>query len=177
MTSARRRRLRWIVALGAGLILAAALFVNYRFYLPIGAGPAGGPVAQELFAKPWTERKVLLVGIGDSVTAGFGARRGYSYLDRLVANPPDEFAGLEGCCLQGVLPNLEKRNTTKSFTKPWCGIPPCGSSRCTPNSSGTESIAVSGGGRTTDPATRITGTASTWKTRMNGAMTRSADCY
>ena len=62
------------------------------------------------FAQPWTERQVLLVGIGDSVTAGFGATKGHSYFDRLGDNPPDEFAELNGICLSAVLPNLKTLN-------------------------------------------------------------------
>jgi hypothetical protein len=83
-------------------------------YLPTGSGPAGPAVDRSAFDSPWTERKVLLVGIGDSVTAGFGASRGKSYFDRLVANPPDEFAELEGVSLSQVLPNLQTLNISLS---------------------------------------------------------------
>jgi lysophospholipase L1-like esterase len=55
-----------------------------------------------------------LVGLGDSVTAGFGARRGYSYFDRLVKNPPDEFQEMSGKCLQTVLPLLQFTNLAVS---------------------------------------------------------------
>jgi lysophospholipase L1-like esterase len=62
------------------------------------------------FEQPWTNREVLLVGIGDSVTAGFGATKGHSYFDRLVTNPPDEFGEMKGVCLSKVLPNLKPLN-------------------------------------------------------------------
>lgn len=52
--------------------------------------------------------------MGDSVTAGFGARRGYSYFDRLAANPPDEWAELQGISLRSVLPNLAATNLAVS---------------------------------------------------------------
>ena len=68
------------------------------------------PVARDAFSHPWTDRPVLLVGIGDSVTAGFGARKGYSYFDRLIKNPPDEFADLNGICLGAVIPRLQATN-------------------------------------------------------------------
>jgi lysophospholipase L1-like esterase len=50
------------------------------------------------------------LGIGDSVTAGFGARRGYGYFDRLAANPADEFPEMQGISLKAVLPNLRTLN-------------------------------------------------------------------
>lgn len=108
------RTLRWILVGGAIAIVAAGLFINYRFHLPEGSGPAGPEVASEPFEKPWTERKVLLVGIGDSVTAGFGASKGKSYFDRLIENPPDEFPDMQGRSLSRVLPNLETKNIAVS---------------------------------------------------------------
>jgi len=110
----RRRRLIWILAIGAVLIGAAAAYVEFHYHLPEGAGPAGPAVAAEPFAKPWTQRSVLLLGVGDSVTAGFGATRGHSYFDRLVANPADEFEDMRGRSLAAVLPNLVTRNIAVS---------------------------------------------------------------
>ena len=94
------------VAIGARSARGAA-YVHFFLYLPMGSGPAGPAVEGEVFEQPWTERQVLLVGIGDSVTAGFGAQRGISYFDRLIANPPDEFADMQDNCLSHVLPNLQ----------------------------------------------------------------------
>jgi lysophospholipase L1-like esterase len=67
-------------------------------------------VSRAAFAKPWTARQVLLLGVGDSVTAGFGAPPRYSYFNRLVKNPDDEFEDLRGICLSAVLPNLRTEN-------------------------------------------------------------------
>ena len=90
-----------------GLVLAVAC----SWFRPsVGGGPAGPSVPGGLFATEWSSGEVLLLGIGDSVTAGYGARRGYSYLDRLAANPPDEFAGMEGVSLARVFPNLKTVN-------------------------------------------------------------------
>src|SRR5436190_5758495 len=91
----RHRRLRRVITIGACLLLIALAYLHFFLYLPMGSGPAGPSVERDLFTKPWTERKVLLVGIGDSVTAGFGASKGHSYFDRLAANPPDEFPGMK----------------------------------------------------------------------------------
>lgn len=111
---ASRRRLRWLLLAGGLAIAAAAAYVHSHFYLPIGSGPAGPEVGAAAFEEAWTERQVLLVGIGDSVTAGLGSTPGKSYFERLVANPPDEFADMQGKCLSRVLPNLTTLNIALS---------------------------------------------------------------
>ena len=110
----RRRRLFVLLAVGVGLIAAAAAYVEFYLRLPEGSGPAGPAVAAEPFDRHWTQRKVLLLGVGDSVTAGFGATRGRSYFDRLAANPADEFEDMRGRSLAAVLPNLVTRNIAVS---------------------------------------------------------------
>jgi lysophospholipase L1-like esterase len=57
---------------------------------------------------------VLLLGLGDSVTAGFGVRGGHGYFDRLAENPADEFEEMRGICLKVVLPNLRALNLAQS---------------------------------------------------------------
>jgi len=94
--SKRSRVLPVLLLVGLVGIAIAWLYLHFTFNRSIGSGPAGPSVAVEPFSKPWSSRPVLLVGFGDSITAGFGARKGYSYFDRLVANPPDEFSGMEG---------------------------------------------------------------------------------
>ncbi|HEY2839732.1 MAG TPA: SGNH/GDSL hydrolase family protein [Pirellulales bacterium] len=90
------------------MVLAYLYFWMAR---PVGKGPAGPAVAQAAFAQPWSERRVLLLGIGDSITAGLGARSpDHSYFQRLAKNPPDEFTDLRGVCLSVVFPNLESSN-------------------------------------------------------------------
>ena len=106
----KRRLIRWLLAGGAVLILLALAYVHYWLYLPMGSGPAGRPVPHEPFQSPWTDRKVLLVGIGDSVTAGLGASAGRSYFRRLHDPRPDDFADMKGRTLQAVLPNLQTLN-------------------------------------------------------------------
>jgi len=108
--SAKSKRLIVILAVGVALVGGVLFYLLVRFVHPVGHGPAGPDVSRNLFSSIWTDRLVLLVGIGDSVTAGFGARRGYSYFDRLVTNPPDEFAGMNGICLRSVIPNLQFTN-------------------------------------------------------------------
>lgn len=93
------------------LLIGGAAFYIYAYQIrPIGGGPAGPAISREAFSKAWTNREILLVGLGDSVTAGFGARKGYSYFDRLVTNPPDEFEDMRGISLSAVFPNLHCTN-------------------------------------------------------------------
>lgn len=104
-----------ILLIAGGLIILGALaYRNLRFERPIGAGPAGPAVDAEPFQTPWTDRKVLLLGLGDSVTAGFGVRHDLSYFNRLVENPSDEFDDMKGKCLSTVLPNLTTDNRAVS---------------------------------------------------------------
>jgi lysophospholipase L1-like esterase len=116
--SAPRRGRRFIGLLAVGVVLlgAVGLHLYLTCSLPVGEGPAGPAVPPAAFGRPWTTRSVLLVGLGDSVTAGFGARRGYAYFDRLTANPVDEFADMRGICLSAVFPNLRTTNLAVSGT-------------------------------------------------------------
>ena len=108
------RRVRWLAAVGFLLIAVALAYLYFTFARPVGSGPAGPAVPREAFAKPWTAHKVLLLGLGDSVTAGFGVSPPYSYFNRLVKNPSDEFADVRGICLGAVLPNLRAENRALS---------------------------------------------------------------
>ena len=44
----------------------------------------------------------MLLGLGDSVTDGFGAPKGLSYFARLLDNPPGEFPDMDGINLRAV---------------------------------------------------------------------------
>lgn len=57
---------------------------------------------------------MLLVGLGDSVTAGFGARKGYSYFDLLVTNSSDDFPEMRGISLGAMLHNFHFTNLAVS---------------------------------------------------------------
>ena len=103
-------RPRLILVLAVALVGAAGAWIVFWQSRPVGAGPAGPALPIAAFTQPWTQRLVLLVGLGDSVTAGFGARRGYGYFDRLASNPPDEFSEMRRISLSTVLPGLHTTN-------------------------------------------------------------------
>ncbi|MEE8453070.1 MAG: SGNH/GDSL hydrolase family protein [Thermoguttaceae bacterium] len=106
----KKWRLVFLLLLGILVIVGGWLYRQRWLPKPVGEGPAGPAVAREVFAETWTDRKVLLLGIGDSITAGFGVPRTHSYFGRLVKNPEDEFDDMQGLCLSAVLPNLEIEN-------------------------------------------------------------------
>jgi len=110
----KKWRLLTILLLG-GLFAFLTLVYRYLQYArPIGSGPAGPTVARELFTQIWSDQSVLLLGVGDSVTAGFGARQTHSYFALLEKNPEDEYRNMEGRCLSAVLPNLSTQNIAVS---------------------------------------------------------------
>jgi lysophospholipase L1-like esterase len=108
------RRLAWLMMAGVVVVGAAGGYRYFWYARPVGTGPAGPAVPADRFddeVSTWSDRKVLLFGIGDSVTAGLGAStQAKSYFNRLIANPPDEFPDMESKCLARVLPNLTHRN-------------------------------------------------------------------
>jgi len=99
------------------LAIPVALGIKYLWFsVPVGEGPAGPPVPREPFQGVWTTRPVLLLGLGDSVTAGFGASPGHSYFNLLFSNPRDEYPEMNGICLRNVLSNLTSKNLSMSGT-------------------------------------------------------------
>ena len=110
----RRLRLLALLLIGAGLIAGAWLYRNHLAPPPVGSGPAGPAVSRDAFAGVWTDRKILLLGVGDSVTAGFGVPMSHAYFEMLVKNPPDDDPAMLGINLSVVLPNLKVQNIAMS---------------------------------------------------------------
>jgi lysophospholipase L1-like esterase len=110
----KHRRLKVIALADLGLLVAALAHVYFYRIRPIGSGPAGPQVSASVFENTWSDRPILLIGLGDSVTAGFGARRGYSYFDLLITNSPTEHPDMLGKCLGAVLPHLTFTNLSQS---------------------------------------------------------------
>ena len=52
----------------------------------------------------------MLVGIGDSITVGYGARPGHGYFDLLASNPKVEAVAMQDIALGRVLPLLTVKN-------------------------------------------------------------------
>ncbi|MGZ4963941.1 MAG: SGNH/GDSL hydrolase family protein [Limisphaerales bacterium] len=93
------------------VIMAAVLgYYEFVFRLPMGSGPAGPSLNPSPYRKVWLNREVFVVGLGDSVTAGFGAAKGHSYFDRIIQTPADDFADTRDLCLAKVFPKLKATN-------------------------------------------------------------------
>lgn len=110
----KSKRILAILLAGLLVLAGAGAWLLLKIARPSGSGPAGPAVGRELFSSAWTGRPVLLVGLGDSVTAGFGARKGYSYFDRITTNPTDDFPDMKGVCLASVLPKFQSTNLAVS---------------------------------------------------------------
>lgn len=109
------RRLIVLISTGAFVVCLAIFYVQYFMLRPIGSGPAGPDVPAEPFDEIWTEQRVVLLGLGDSITAGLGAdSQDHTFFNRLVANPADEFDDMQGKSLSQVIPQLEATNLAVS---------------------------------------------------------------
>jgi lysophospholipase L1-like esterase len=110
----KKWRLVTILLLGGLFVFLAVIYRYLQYARPIGSGPAGPTVASEPFADTWSEQEMLLLGVGDSVTAGFGARHTHGYFALAAQNPEDEYPEMEGRCLSAVFPNLSTQNLAVS---------------------------------------------------------------
>ncbi|TWT66108.1 SGNH/GDSL hydrolase family protein [Allorhodopirellula solitaria] len=105
------RSRRWLLIFGVCIVIAVPAYIEFFLRRPVGEGPAGPKVSATRFEHVWSERPVLLLGMGDSVTRGLGAKSSsHTYFARLQDNPADEYADMQGKCLSAVLPNLTAEN-------------------------------------------------------------------
>ena len=111
MMSRKKLRFSILLVFGIALVSFAISYIQFVLARPIGSGPAGPKVARERFEKPWSDKLVRVVGIGDSITAGLGARsKDHTFFNRLIDNPDDEYADMKGICLSSVLTQLAYEN-------------------------------------------------------------------
>lgn len=112
-----RSRRRLLRLLSVATVVAVFLY-GFKYYWlehPVGTGPAGPQVSRDPFERLWSDEDIMLVGFGDSVTAGLGAEpASNSYFDRLVMTAKADSADVEGICLSAVLPNLRHSNFARS---------------------------------------------------------------
>lgn len=117
MTQLKWYSFRWrtlAVIVGLGFLCWYALMGRYMH--PVGRGPAGPPVPNDPFSRPWSTGKTVLLGLGDSVTAGYGATEGHAYFDLLVRNDDAACPDMIGRDLSRVFPYLEVINDSVSCT-------------------------------------------------------------
>jgi hypothetical protein len=105
-----RKFLVWGVMAAALAISASTAFWHFYLRRPVGEGPVVIDITRHAFDQPWIQQPVFLVGMGDSITAGFGASPGFGYFDRLVVSPPEDFPDMRDIHLSRVLPQLRTTN-------------------------------------------------------------------
>jgi len=111
------RRLVVLLALAATVLIGTLGYIKFYVARPVGSGPAGPRIVAAPFANTWTQKPVRIVAFGDSITAGLGAKsRDHNYVQRLVANPDDEYSDMQGKCLSKVLPDVTVDNFAISGT-------------------------------------------------------------
>ncbi len=122
-----KKKLKWysvrwqtiFLALLAVLAVTGHGCCRLRFILippSMGSGPAGPEVPSEPFENVWTDREVVLIGVGDSITNGFGADEGLGYFELLQSNHSGIHPEMHGKDLKTVLPNLTARNYSEDYT-------------------------------------------------------------
>lgn len=108
---------RWFT-LRPVIVALCSLFVGlFHFVMrvpaPMGEGPAGPDVDKSAFARKWSNRPVVLLSLGDSISTGYGAPEGMGYVDQLERNH-DAYREMAGCDLHSVLPNLRQRKLARN---------------------------------------------------------------
>ncbi|WP_437225571.1 SGNH/GDSL hydrolase family protein [Planctomicrobium sp. SH661] len=109
-------RLLVLTLLGIVLVGGVVFYIEFWYRRPVGSGPVGIAVEKETYESIWTEKPVMVLGLGDSITAGYGASAGMSYFDRVIKNPDGEFKEMQGISLRNVIPNLQSMNKSISGT-------------------------------------------------------------
>lgn len=120
MSRKTAKRLLILLAVLAG-VAGIVLYSGYDLILiasglPVGKGPAGPQVPAEPFAHEWSQRQVMLLGVGDSITWGLGASGGGTYFDLLQKNNDSLYPDMAGRELARVLPNIRSLNVARNYT-------------------------------------------------------------
>ena len=109
------RLLRCFVIAVIIFVAGTSGFLYFNIYfLFVGYGSAGPDVPAEPFKQIWSEQDILLLGIGDSITDGYGASKGFSYFERLIKNPEGDSEDMLGKNLSIIFPKLTTRNIAVS---------------------------------------------------------------
>ena len=122
MAKMRWYSIRWKSLLFVPLLLIMATgYAAWRIHLatrvlPMGTGSAGPGINSEAFEKQWADQKLVMIGIGDSITRGLGASRRHSHFQLLVQNDDVQYPDMKGCDLSSVLPQLQTKNWARDFT-------------------------------------------------------------
>ncbi len=84
--------------------------------LPMGQGSAGPAVDSKAFETVWSDRKHVLIGLGDSITRGLGADKRQRHFNMLIENDDEMYPEMSGCDLSSVLTQFEAKNYALDYT-------------------------------------------------------------
>jgi len=116
------RSFRWRIAIfSLVFVVIACGYAGLRLYLVLrplsmGEGPAGPVIALEPFQRVWSKDKVVLIGVGDSITKGLGAEKKHCYFELLQHNDDQQYPDMAGRDLRSVFSQLESHNYALNFT-------------------------------------------------------------
>ncbi len=108
-------RIRFLIPL---FLVSFLVFIGYNYYyLPEGGGSSGYEVNAKPFTKIWSNKKIVLVGMGDSIVTGFGSgHKKNSFFEMITDNPEDDYPDIKNINLRKAFPNLEKINLAENST-------------------------------------------------------------
>jgi len=81
---------------------------------PKASKPVLPAVPREAFSRQWSERQVFFIGIGDSITDGYGAPEGRGYFDLVARGSDGDEPDMKGISLSAVLPKFKAINLSMS---------------------------------------------------------------
>jgi len=110
-----KRKYKILILLLCVFIPFVSFYLYYR--LPVGPGVNAHSLPIEAFQKTWSNRAVLLVGMGDSIVTGFGSGKSeFAFYKMLLNNPDDEYPEMKGKTLRKVFPELRHINIAMNST-------------------------------------------------------------
>lgn len=112
----RTERLMLVLVVAALAALAAVHHARSRRMPSAGSGPAGPPVPAGPFQRVWHDGEVVLLGVGDSITRGFGASPGRSAFELLVRNDDEAIPDMAGRDLRSAFPRLRADNRAVNYS-------------------------------------------------------------
>lgn len=110
-----------VIAIGVVLILWALGCAGYRasFFTrqyPMGTGPAGPKIDNKILEKTQITDPVAFIGLGDSITRGFGTSKKLNYFELLQHNDDKVYPDMAGIDIAHIFASFEAKNYAVDYT-------------------------------------------------------------
>lgn len=110
-------QIRWQFILILVLIIGPLVGAYFYYRLPTGDGLSQIDVPDAPFNREWSKRKILLLGMGDSIVTGFGASgKKFGFFEMLTDNPYQDYPDMNNKTLRRVFSQIEKKNIAENST-------------------------------------------------------------